>query len=148
MRYALALLGLAAIGWGAYGLVADDSPDIIGIGTFMVVALVAHDFVILPAAVAVSALVVRFAPGWARVPAQAALVVSAAVSVVALPLVLGKGRIFDNPSAFPQHYGRGLLLIVGLVWTVAVVWALTRWHRPVKRHAVKRHYASRPRVAR
>jgi hypothetical protein len=59
----------------------------------------------------------------------AALVVSAAVTAVALPLLIGKGRIADNPSAFPQRYGPNLLLIVAVVWAVAAVWALVARRR-------------------
>ena len=59
----------------------------------------------------------------------AALVVSAAVTAVALPLVIGKGRIADNPSAFPQRYGLHLLLLLAAAWTVAAVWSFAAWRR-------------------
>jgi hypothetical protein len=91
--------------------------------------LVAHDFIVLPATLGVGAAVVRFAPTWARRPIVAALVVSAAVTAVALPLVIGKGRIADNPSAFPQRYGLHLLVVLAVVWAAAAVWAVVKLRR-------------------
>ncbi len=94
---------------------------------FLAAVLIGHDFVVLPLAIGAGALVARFAPGWARRPALAAVAISGAVTLVALPFVLGKGRIADNPSAFPQHYGRNLLLILALVWLAAAVVAVIRY---------------------
>jgi hypothetical protein len=129
MRWLLGALGLAAIGYGGYGLLVHDRADLIGVFGFLVTALVAHDFVVLPVVVGLGALVARFVPAWGRRPVIAALVVSAAVTAVALPLIIGKGRIADNPSAFPQRYGPNLLLIVAVVWSVAAVWGLVAWRR-------------------
>jgi hypothetical protein len=60
-----------------------------------------------------------------------AALVSLAVSLVALPFVLGAGRDPANPSALPSPYEMGLLLIVGLIWGVAVVRKgfARRWRR-------------------
>jgi hypothetical protein len=124
VRWVLGALGLAAAGYGVYGWLGDDGSRPIGQFTFLAVVLVGHDFLVLPVAIGASVLLTRLLPGWALVPAQIALFVSAAVAVVALPFVLGVGRIADNPSAFPRHYGWGVLVIVGLVWTVAAVSAV------------------------
>jgi hypothetical protein len=52
------------------------------------------------------------------------------VGVVALPLVLGLGRSADNASLLPRPYGRGLLLILALVWSAAAVRVAVRaWRR-------------------
>jgi hypothetical protein len=129
MRWLLGAAGLAALGYGGYGLLAHDRADLVGLLGFLVAALVAHDFVVLPIVVGLGALVGRFAPEWARRPVIAALAVSAAVTVVALPLVIGAGRIPDNPSAFPQRYGWHLLLILAVVWSAAAGWSALARHR-------------------
>jgi len=129
MRWFLGALGLAALGYGGYGLLVHDRPDLFSVAGFLVTVLVTHDFVVLPAILGVGALVARFAPGWARRPVVAALVVSAAVTAVALPLVIGKGRIADNPSAFPQRYGLHLLLVLAVVWAAAGVWSVVNLRR-------------------
>lgn len=130
MRVVLILLGAAAMGYGAYHLVTEDHNDVVGIAVFLGAVVVGHDFIAIPAIIAVGALVTRFAPPWARIPVQAALVVSLAVSAVAFPLVLGVGRIADNPSAFPQHYGRGLLVILAVIWAAA---GLAAWFNRIRR---------------
>jgi hypothetical protein len=129
MRIVLGLAGLTAIGWGAYGWLFGDGSRPVGQAVFLVLALVGHDFVVLPIAVGLGVLVVRYVPAWARVPVQAALVVSAVVAAIALPFILGFGRVADNPSAFPRAYGRNLLIIVALVWTVAALGALINRRR-------------------
>jgi hypothetical protein len=129
MRLVLAVFGLAAIGYGAYGWLAADGSKPIAQVLFLGTVLIGHDFVVLPLAIGAGALVARFAPARARRPALVALAISGAVTLVALPFVLGKGRIADNPSAFPQHYGRNLLLILAIVWLAAGVVALVHKRR-------------------
>ena len=114
MRAALLLVGLAVTGYGAYGWLTHDGAEAAG----------AAD---LPRRAAGHprlrrrprrrpgrrGSLVRWVPGAARTPVRAARRVSAAVTVVALPFIVGAGRIADNPSAFPQSYGRGLAVILG-----------------------------------
>jgi hypothetical protein len=127
MRLVLAGFGLAAIGYGVYGWLFADGSKPVSQVLFLAAVLIGHDFVVLPLAIGAGALVTRFFPARARRPALVALAISGAVSLVALPFVLGKGRIPDNPSAFPQHYGRNLLLILAIVWLAAGVVALVRY---------------------
>jgi hypothetical protein len=127
MRLVLAGFGLAAIGYGVYGWLFADGSKPVSQVLFLAAVLIGHDFVVLPLAIGAGALVTRFSPARARRPALVALAISGAVSLVALPFVLGKGRIPDNPSAFPQHYGRNLLLILAIVWLAAGVVALVRY---------------------
>jgi hypothetical protein len=129
VRALLAALGLAALGYGAYGLLTDGGANPIGQLVFAAVLLAGHDFVVVPLVVLAGVALARWVPAPARTPARAALVVSAAVSLVALPFVVGAGRIADNPSAFPQSYGRNLAIILAVVWTVAAVWAAVNVRR-------------------
>jgi hypothetical protein len=126
MRLVLGAAGLAAIGYGAYGWLFADGSKPVSQMLFLAAVLIGHDFVVLPLAIGAAALVARFAPARARRPALVALAISGAVTLVALPFVLGKGRIADNPSAFPQHYGRNLLLILAAVWLVAGIVTVIR----------------------
>jgi len=129
MRLVLAGFGLAAIGYGAYGWLFADGAKPVSQFLFLAAVLIGHDFVVLPLAIGAGALITRFAPARARRPALVAVAISGAVTLVALPFVLGKGRIADNPSAFPQHYGRNLLLILAFVWLLAGVVALVHKRR-------------------
>jgi hypothetical protein len=129
MRPVLAALGLGAIGYGAYGWLFADGSKPVSQFLFLAAVLIGHDFVVLPLAIGAGALVTRFAPARVRRPALAAVAISGAVTLVALPFVLGKGRVADNPSAFPQHYGRNLMLILAAVWLIAGVAALVHKRR-------------------
>jgi hypothetical protein len=95
---------------------------------FLIGVLVAHDGLLLPLTIGVGILVGRYAPRRVRALVRAALIVSLAATIVAFPLVLGRGRAADNPSALPLHYGRGLLEIYAIIWaTVAAAAGVRAW---------------------
>jgi hypothetical protein len=129
IRVTLGVLGLVAIGYALRGALGD--PDITRVRHvgFLVTVLVAHDGLLMPAIAAAGVLVHRFVPPPHRAVLQAALVASAAVTVVALPLVLGYGRSADNPSALPRDYRHGLLIVLALIWLAAAVGLLGRSRR-------------------
>lgn len=128
-RVVLAAAGLALLGYGLHGWLTEQPGEVAGRVVFLAAGVAAHDFVALPLVLAAGALTARFVPPAVRLPVQAALAVSAAVSVVALPFVIGAGRIADNPSAFPRAYGPGLLSVLAVVWLVAALWAALRVRR-------------------
>ena len=49
------------------------------------------------------------------------------VSLLALPFVIGAGRMPDNPTVLPLNYGRGLALVLAAIWLGAAGWAGLRW---------------------
>jgi hypothetical protein len=139
-RVCLVALGLGAIWYAVSGIASDPGARPMGHLRFLATVLIGHDLVVLPLALAVGAVVSRWAPGWARGPIHAALFASATVAVVALPFVLGVGRAPDNPSALPIHYGRGLLVVLAVIWAVAAVAAIRR--RSSTLAATRRHVAT------
>ena len=140
MRTALITLGAVVMGYAVLGAVTDPDLKPGGVVLFLAAVLVAHDAVLLPLTIAVGALSARHLPSWARLSMRTAATVSLAVGVVALPLVLGRGRAADNPSVLPLAYGRGLLLLLAFIWATAVVsMALARHRR--KRPGTERHTA-------
>jgi hypothetical protein len=130
-RIVLVAAGLSAAGYGLAGAVRDPGDNLGGHVAFGVAVLIGHDFLVLPAAIGIGALVVRYCPAWARAPVQAGLIASTVVAAVALPFVVGAGRSADNPSRLPLDYGRGLAIVLGTVWVVAAAWAL--WRRARRR---------------
>nr|WP_221383009.1 NAD(P)/FAD-dependent oxidoreductase [Actinoplanes polyasparticus] len=135
MRRILIALGVALMAYAAVGAVLD-GVNLIGVPLFLAGVLILNDGIILPLVIGLGALVGRVAPrawgGWTR----AAAVISVSVTIVALPLVLGFGRVADNPSVLPGSYGRGLLLILALVWLVALARGLARRGDPARRAGV------------
>jgi hypothetical protein len=120
VRVALIASGLLVIGYAVIGAATDPDLKVSGVLAFLLGVLVAHDAVFLPMVLAVGALVGRYVPVGDRVAVRAAALVSAAVTLVALPLVLGFGRDPGNPSALPLPYGRGLAVLLALIWAAAL----------------------------
>jgi hypothetical protein len=126
VRVGLGLLGLAVIGYGTVGLLTDPGTRPSGHLVFLGTVLIGHDFLVLPVALTVGAVLARSTPIWMRGPLQVALYASAVVSVIALPFVIGAGRRPDDPSALPLNYGHGLLMVLAVIWVLAAVTAMRR----------------------
>lgn len=128
-RRSLIALGVLGMGYALLGAFTDRD---VGAGAllFLIGVLVAHDALLLPVTIGVGAVIGRFVPVRLRGVAGSALIASLAVTIVAVPLVLGRGRIADNPSVLPLHYGRGLLELYAIIWLTAAVTAVIRSRRP------------------
>lgn len=121
------LVGGALVAYGCWLLLSTRALEgLVPVVRWGVGGLVAHDAVAVPLALLVGVVVSRFLPGVLRAPVQAGLFVSAAVTLAAVPFVLGYGRKPDNPSLLPLPYGRNLLLLLAVVWAVVAVAALVR----------------------
>jgi hypothetical protein len=129
IRIALAVVGLCAIGYAVAGAVR--APAIVPGRhiVFLLAVLALHDAVWMPLILLVGVLVRAIVPGRARAYVQGALIISASVAVVAWPLVLGRGRIADNPSALPRDYPAGLAITIAATWVGAAILAGVRRSR-------------------
>ncbi|HEY8478368.1 MAG TPA: hypothetical protein VIL71_00940 [Spirillospora sp.] len=123
-------VGGAFIAFGLVGVVREPAVDVVGWAVWFGGAVLVHDAFLAPCVLLIGAAVARL-PGFFRTYVQVAAVVSASVSLVALPFVLGKGRRADNPSILPSPYGRNLLLVVGtvLVLTALLMACVALWRR-------------------
>jgi hypothetical protein len=130
VRWGLGAVGLAAIGYAMVGAVTDGGDRLIGHVLFLGGVLLVDDLVVIPLALGVGWVVARYLPGWARGAVQSGLFASAVVTAIAFPFVLGAGRLPDNPSKFPLDYGRGLVIVLGVIWAAVGIWlALARARR-------------------
>jgi hypothetical protein len=145
-RRILITIGALGMGYAVLGALTDVDIKPFGVLIFLAGVLIAHDAVLLPVVIGVGAVAGRFLPGSARTPVRVASVISLAVSVVALPLVLGYGRSADNPSSLPLAYGTGLVEVLGAVWGAALLAVVVRVrrdrHRPAAAPAVTPHVSS------
>ncbi|MEO7555300.1 MAG: hypothetical protein ABIV94_01680 [Acidimicrobiales bacterium] len=126
------VIGWIVIGFGVVGLFANADATMntnpSGWATLLVKANVVHDFVLLPFVFGVGYVVARVVPARVRAPVQAGLICSGAVTLFAYPFVRGYGRNESNPTILPQNYGRGLLIVLAVVWiVVAGLVALRLW---------------------
>jgi hypothetical protein len=137
-RRALIGLGALLIAYAISGALTDG--DLKGGALiFLVAVLVVHDGLLLPLFIGVGVLIGKVMPPRLRAPVRVAAVISLAVTVVALPLVLGRGRVPDNPSILPLNYGRGLLVVYTAVWVTCAGLV-------VARHQLHRLRRARPAV--
>ncbi|GGN74944.1 hypothetical protein GCM10010112_45620 [Actinoplanes lobatus] len=134
-RTVLALTGILIMGYAVAGALHDPDLAPSGVLTFLAGVLVVHDVIWMPALLAVGAVITRLVPRRRRPAVIAATICAAAITIVALPLVLGFGRPADNPSALPSAYGRNLVVVLFIVAVAAL---------PRRRRAGGRKNSERP----
>jgi hypothetical protein len=128
VRRVLVASGTILIGYAVLSAIADPDIRLPGVLIFLAAVLVLHDGILLPLSIGVGALLARLpVPG--RAPVRAAALISISLTIVALPLVLGYGRSADNPSILPLPYGRGLLLMLTVIWLPTAVIIAIRMRR-------------------
>jgi hypothetical protein len=88
-RRGLIAVGGAVMAFAVVGALTDPDTRPVGHLLFLVGVLVTHDAVVLPLAIGVGVLIGRYVPKRVRVPVRVAAFVTAALLVVAVPLLLG-----------------------------------------------------------
>jgi hypothetical protein len=116
------LLGVGAMAFGVQGLFHSAERTHPGEwAKWFFGALLAHDFVAAPAVFLIGALLAARVPARVRAPIQAALMATGIASLMSWPLLRGYGRDPANASALPNNYAVGLLVVLGVVWTLVVL---------------------------
>ena len=128
--------GWSVMAYGAWGFVSDVGQPR-QTAWWVVGTAVAHDAVFAPAVALVGAALVVVLPRWARGPVGLAMAATVVVAAFSYPLLRHFGRRTDNPSILPLDYPRNVAIVVGLIWTVALV-ALVRGFRERDRRALGR----------
>ena len=129
-RWLFLLPGLAAVVYGAHGLLTNGSQTPMRSWlTWFVGSALLNDLVVAPVFVLLGWLSARLLPRAARPAVTVAAVVSGVLTLVALPFVLARGRDPLNPSFLPRDYGTTLLVLVGAIWLVGAVWAVVAVRR-------------------
>ena len=136
MRWARRLLvgaGAGVMAYAVFGAVTDPARAIGGQLVFLIAVVVAHDGILMPITIGAGLLIGRYVPTTVRRPLVAAAIASLALTLMAIPFVLGRGRRPDDPSALPLDYGRGLLITLAFVWAVALAFAWRSWRASRRR---------------
>ncbi|MCO7219332.1 hypothetical protein [Klenkia sp. PcliD-1-E] len=129
-RWLFLVPGLVAVGVGGYGLWTDLSASALGSwAVWFVGSALVNDLLVAPVWIALGWLAARVLPRPARAPAVVGVAVSGAVSLVALPFLLGFGGDPGDYSFEPRNYGLTLLVVVGVVLAVSAAWAAVRVQR-------------------
>lgn len=126
IRVVLGICGALMMAYAAAGALSDPDVEPGGLLVFLAVALITHDLVWLPLAMAFGAVLTRVVARRHRPAIQIAALLVAVVVVVSLPLVLGVGRTAGNPSIQPLPYAKNLALLLIAVVGGAFVAVLYR----------------------
>jgi hypothetical protein len=130
-RIGLGLAGIAAIGYGGWGVLTGGAATAWPVtAVWLLAGVLLHDLVLVPVVAAVGWLVTRLVPADIRPVVRGGLVVAALVTVVALPVVSGRGDA-DNPSSTPLDYPRNLAFVLVAVAATTAGLAVRR-HRRVR----------------
>lgn len=130
-RRILTALGLGMVAFGIAGLLRNaEATEPLNAALFVVGGLALHDGLVAPAVMVLGLVLARLVPRRLRPPVQGALIVSAALTLVAIPPWTGRGRLANNPSLLPQDYGQGLLVALAVVWAVAALLLVRAAVRP------------------
>jgi hypothetical protein len=135
LRAVAGTAGAAALGYGCYGLLTDRFvQDPAAVGRWAAGAVLLHDGVWAPVLLATGPAVGRLGPEWVRGPVRTGLLVAAAVTVVALPVLVRRDAHHGNSSLLPLDYPRGWLLCLA---AVAVATGAAVLLRGVVRHRAR-----------
>ena len=124
------ILAVAGIGLASFGVfrLATEIPlrSLVFLGLWLAAALVIHDGIVAPATVGVSSVLRRWVPDRSRRYLQAALIASAMVTVIALPMIYLRGTQPAVKALLLRNYGASLAAIVGCIALVSLAAYLVR----------------------
>jgi hypothetical protein len=119
VRTGLGAVGLLGVGYGGYRLlsnqVASHPPQL---ATWLIGAIILHDFVLTPVVLGVGLLLTRTVAPRARRYLQGALVAGALVAAITIPLISRRGTATASKALLRQNYAAHLALILGLIAAV------------------------------
>jgi len=128
-RAALAVVGLALLAYG--GLLAWEFATsrtinaVQGIAWF-VGGPVVHDGLVAPLVGVLGLLIARFVPATWRAPVAVGVVLSAVLTLLAIPLLWRPFGVATNPGLHDRDYAAGLAIALGVVWLGVLVSGITR----------------------
>ncbi len=111
VRGLVGLAGLAIAVTGVYKLSERGWSSVIETAKWLIVGNLIHDAVVVPIALVLGALAVRFLPTWARLPVATGFIVLMTTTIVAIPVLSGMGEDSTNPSLLPRNYVGGWLVL-------------------------------------
>lgn len=119
-RLLIGVLGVAMGAFGALRFLQLDFPDIVDAVLWLAGGVIVHDAIIAPLTIGLTVLATRVAPSKARARVTVGLIVLAAVTMTAIPVLGRFGEKPDNPTILDRNYVVGWLVfaLVVLVGTL------------------------------
>jgi hypothetical protein len=121
-RIILAAAGIALGAFGVFRLVSEiPSYSLLILGVWLAAALVIQDAILAPSAVGVGWLLRRYVPDRGRSYLQVALIMSALITVIAVPMILLHGSQPAVKALLLRNYGLNLILIIGIIGVTSLI---------------------------
>jgi hypothetical protein len=119
------ILAVAGIGLGLFGvfrLVTEIGVhSLMVLALWMLAALAIHDGILSPTVVAVGTALRRLVPDRARRYLQIALIMSALITVIAVPMIFLRGSQPRAKALLLRDYGANLSLLIGIVAVITLI---------------------------
>jgi hypothetical protein len=115
-RIILAIVGILTLLYGIVRLLINISNvDLVWVAVWMAAALIIHDAVIAPSVVGVGWLLRRLLPDRGRRYVQMGLIIAAAVTIIAIPMIYRRGSQPPQKTLLIQNYGANFALLLGII---------------------------------
>lgn len=119
-RWLLYAAGTGMAVYGLQGVLRDPGSDPVRWAGWLIGGALAHDLLLVPV-VLMAGRVLRLLPARLRAPVQAALLVGAVLTLVAVPFLGRFGVKPGNASHLPRDYTAGLLVALAVVAVVTTL---------------------------
>jgi hypothetical protein len=121
-RIMLAVAGIGLAAFGVFRLFSEiPTHSLLVLAIWLIAALVIHDAILAPSVVGVGWLLRRYVPDRGRSYVQAALIMIAVITVIAVPMIFLRGSQPPAKALLLRDYGANLILIIGIISTVILI---------------------------
>jgi hypothetical protein len=121
-RIILAAAGNALGAFGVFRLVSEiPTYSLLILGVWLAAALVIHDAILAPSVVGVGWLLRQYVPDRGRRYLQVVLIMSALITVIAVPMIFLRGTQPAVKALLLRHYGSNLILIIAIIGVIILI---------------------------
>ena len=121
-RIILAAAGIALGAFGVFRLLTEiPTYSLVILAVWLVAALVIQDAILAPSVVGVGWLLRRYVPDRGRRYMQVALIMSALITVIAVPMIFLRGTQPAVKALLLRNYGSNLILIIAVIGVISLI---------------------------
>jgi hypothetical protein len=121
-RIILAVAGIALAAFGVFRLVTEmPTYSLLILGVWLAAALVIQDAILAPSVIGVGWLLRRYVPDRGRRYVQVALIMSALITVIAVPMIFLRGSQPAVKALLLRNYGSNLMLIIAIIGVISLI---------------------------
>ena len=121
-RIILAAAGIALGAFGVFRLLTEiPTYSLVILAVWLVAALVIQDAILTPSVVGVGWLLRRYIPDRGRRYLQVALIMSALITVIAVPMIFLRGSQPAVKALLLRSYGSNLILIIAIIAVISLI---------------------------